>query len=339
MTAGTDRAHEEGRSAMKNTATRLVLSTLGAIACLTTGAMAQSYPTKPIRMLVGFSPGGVADVTARLVGQKMSELMGQSVIVENRPGASGAIATERVATSPPDGYTLLMMTGADTVIPALRAKLPYDLRRDFAPVSLVAIAPFVIVVHRSVPAKNIKELIALARSHPDKLSYGSVGAGSTPHLAGESLKLLGKVSLVHVPYKGGGESAIATASGQVDIGIHSATAAIPLVDAGKLRALAVTSGKRASFMPGLPTVAEAGLPGFERSSWEGILAPAAVSKDAVAYLSGIVAKAVNTPEMRESFRKEGLEPQTNTPEQFGQFISSELDSNARLIRAIGLRTE
>lgn len=302
-------------------------------------ALAQSYPTRPIRMLVGFTVGGVADITARLVAQKLFEPLGQYVVVENRGGASGAIATEKVATSTADGYTLLMMTAADTVIPALRARLPYKLERDLAPVSLVAIAPFVLVIPQSVPARNLKELIALARSRPGKLSYGSVGAGSTPHLAGELLKSMAGVNITHVPYKGGGESVIATASGQVDIGFHSATAALPLLEAGKLRAIAVTSARRASFLPSIPTVDESGLPGFDRSSWEGVLAPAGAPGNVIARLNAAIGKVVHTAEMKDSFRKEGLEPQTNTPEQFAAFIRSELDRNARLIKSIGVKPE
>lgn len=320
----------------------IVRSFAGIVACANlpvADSLAQGYPVRPIRMLVGFTVGGVADVTARLVAQKSSELLGQSVVVENRGGASGAIATEKVATSPADGYTLLMMTAADTVIPALRAKLPYDLERDLAPVSLVAIAPFVLVVPQSVPARTVKELIALARSRPGKLSYGSVGAGSTPHLAGELLKQMAGVDIVQVPYKGGGESVVATASGQVDIGFHSATATLPLLEAGKLRALAVTSAKRASFLPSIPTVAESGLPGYDRSSWEGVLAPAGVPKSTIARLNAAIGKIVDTVEMKESFKREGLEPQTNTPEQFAAFIHGEIAQNARLIKSIGVKPE
>lgn len=302
-------------------------------------SLAQSYPVRPIRMLVGFTVGGVGDITARLVAQKLSEPLGQHVVVENRGGASGAIATERVATSTADGYTLLLMTAAETVIPALRTKLPYQLERDLAPVSLVAIAPFVLVIPQSVPARTVKDLIALARSQPGKLSYGSVGAGSTPHLAGELLKSMAGVRIVHVPYKGGGESVIATASGQVDIGFHSATAALPLVEAGKLRALGVTSAKRASFLPSIPTIAESGLPGFDRSSWNGVLAPAGVPGNIITRLNAAIGKVVNTVEMRESFRREGLEPQTNTPEQFAAFIQGELEKNSKLIKSIGLKAE
>lgn len=315
---------------------------VGIVACtngFVSDSLAQSYPVRPIRMLVGFTVGGVGDIAARLVAQKLSEPLGQSVVVENRGGASGAIATEKVATSTADGYTLLLMTAAETVIPALRTNLPYKLERDLAPVSLVAIGPFVLVVPQSVPARTVKDLIALARSKPGKLSYGSVGAGSTPHLAGELLKSMAGVQITHVPYKGGGESVIATASGQVDIGFHSATAALPLLESGKLRALGVTSAKRASFLPLIPTIAEAGLPGFDRSSWNGVLAPAGVPKNIIARLNAAIGKVVNTVEMKEAFKREGLEPQTSTPEQFAAFIQDELEKNARLIKLIGVKSE
>ena len=304
-------------------------------------AWPQTYPVKPVRMVVGFSPGGVADVTARLLAQKLAEPLGQPVVVENRAGASGAIATERVAASPADGYTLLAMTAADTVIPALRAKLPYDLERDFAPVSLVAIAPFLLVVHPSVPAQNVKELIALARSRPGKLSYGSVGVGSTPHLSAEALKMMAGVDIVHVPYKGGADNVIANATGEVDMVFASIPSLLPLIGSGKprLRPLAVTSTRRASVMPEIPTLGESGLPGYNRSSWVGILTPSATPRDIVVRLSSAIGKAVNAPEMRQAFTRHGLEPQTNTPEQFTAYIQGELAQNSKLIKFIGVSVE
>jgi tripartite-type tricarboxylate transporter receptor subunit TctC len=292
-------------------------------------------------MIVGFSPGGVADVTARLLAQKLAEPLGQPVIVENRPGASGAIATERVATSPADGYTLLAMTAADTVIPSLRTKLPYNLERDLMPVSLVAIAPFLLVVHPSVPAQNVKELIALARQRPGKLSYGSVGVGSTPHLSAEALKMMAKVDIVHVPYKGGADNVIANSTGDVDMVFASIPSLLPLIgtDKPRLRPIAVTSTKRASLMPAIPTLSESGLPGYNRSSWVGILAPAGTPKEIVARLNGAIGKSVNAPDTRQAFIKHGLEPQTNTPEQFAAYIQGELAQNSKLIKFIGVNAE
>lgn len=320
----------------------LSLLAMAVAACFaSSAAQAQTYPVKPVRIVVGFSTGGVTDVTARLVAHKLSETMGQQFIIENRPGAAGAIATERVASAPADGYMLLAPTAADTVTPALRAKLPYNLERDLAAVSLLAIAPFVLVVHPSVPARNVKELIALARAQPGKLSYGSVGVGTTPHLSGEALKVMAKVDILHVAYKGGAENVIANAGGQVDMVFASMPSLLPLIGSGtpRLRPLAVTSGKRASFMPSLPTLSESGVPGYDRSSWVGILAPAAVPKEIVARLNTGFNKVVGAAEMKDAFAKQGLEPQTGSPEQFAAFISAQLVENAKLIQAIGLKPE
>ena len=302
-------------------------------------SLAQSYPVKPIRILLGFPAGSATDLTARTVAQKLSGHLGQPVIVENRTGAGGSIATETVAKSPADGYTLLLMAAADTVQPALRAKLPYDLQRDLAPVSLVTIGALVFVVHPSVPARNVKELIALARSQPGKLSYGSGGAGSSSHLAGELLGLMAKVRFVHVPYRGSPQAAIAAAAGETDMGFPSISGTLPLLGAGKLRALAVTSAKRTSVMPSIPTLNESGLPGYDRSSWYGLLAPAGVPNNIIDRLNAVIGKAVNTPEMVDSFKKQGLEVQTNTPEQFAAFIHGQLMQNAKLVKLAGLKAQ
>ena len=304
-------------------------------------AHSQPWPTKPVRMVVGFSPGGIADVTVRLAAPRLGEALGQQIVVENRPGASGAIATERVATSPADGYTLLAPTAADAVIPVLRAKLPYNLERDLAPVSLMAVAPFVLVVHPSVPARNVKELIALARAQPGKLSYGSVGIGTTPHLSAEALKVMTNVNILHVPYKGGLDNVIANVSGLVDMVFASMPSLMPVLGTGtpRLRALAVTSFKRASFKPELPTLNESGVTGYDRSSWVGVLAPANAPKDVIAKINAALVKVVNAAEVKEAYGKQGLEAQTTTPEQFATFISGQLRENTKLIRAIGLKQE
>jgi tripartite-type tricarboxylate transporter receptor subunit TctC len=302
-------------------------------------ALAQTYPEKPIRVLVGYTAGGATDFTARAVAQRLSEVLRQQVIVINAPGASGSIATARLAASPPDGYTLSIVTGADTIQVALRAKLPYDLERDVAPVSLIVSGAYALVVHPSVPARNVKELVALARSRPDRLSYGSAGIGNSSHLAGELFNLIAKVNTVHVPYKGASESVVATASGEVAMSYPSVSASLPLLNAGKLRAIAVTSTKRASLMPAVPTLAESGLPGYDSSTWYGVSAPAGVSKEIVARLNAAIGNVANTPAMKESFSKQGLEPQTNTPEQFAAFIRSEIAKNARLIKLAGVKAE
>lgn len=315
---------------------------VGIIACISLAgfdSLAQNYPVKPIRMVVGFSAGGITDVLARMVALKLSEPLGQPVIVENRPGASTVIANERVATSPPDGYTLLMMGTSATVLPSLRAKLPYDLERDFAPVSLIAVSPFVLLIHPSVPARNLKQLIALARSQPGKLSYGSVGIGSPPNLMAELFNLMAKVKTVHVPYKGGADAAVALASGQIDIYFSSLPSMLPLLETGKVRSLAVTSVKRLSALPSVPTLDESGLPGYESINWNGVCAPAGVPKAIIARLNAAISKVVNSAEMKESLDKQGMEPQANTPEQFAVFIRGEIEKNARLIKLIGAKAE
>ena len=306
---------------------------MAGIACASlwaSDAPAQTYPAKPIRMLVGYPAGGGTDLIARIVARKLSDNLGQSVVVENRPGASGSIANERATTSPPDGYTLLMVSPSSLPQPMMRAKLTYDFQRDLAPVSLVVIGPYVLVVHTSVPARNVKELIALARAQPGRLNYGSSGLGSAGHLAGELFNMMAKVKLVHVPYKGGSESVIATLSGEVDLGFPSIASVMPLLESGKLRALAVLGAKRASFMPSVPTLDESGLRGYDRSTWYGMLAPAAVPKQIISRLNTVVSEAVNTPEMKAVLIKEGLEPQAYTPEQFAMFIQKEIAQNATL---------
>ncbi len=300
-------------------------------------SFAQSYPVKPIRMVVGFPVGVGSDTTARMVAKKLSEHLGQTVVVENRTGAAGQLATERVATSPADGYTLLMMTSSETIRPALRTNLPYDLERDMAPVSLVAIAPFLLVIHPSVPAHNVKELIAIARSWPGKLSYGSTGVGSTSYLAGELFNSMAKVRIVQVAYKGSTESVVATTSGQIDMSFSVITAVLPLLDTGKIRPLAVTSAKRASLMPSIPTIEESGFPGYNCPTWFGVVAPTGVPKSIIARLNAEIGKAA--PEMEESLNKQGIDVQTNTPEEFAMLIHRDLVQNLKILRTAGVKGE
>ncbi len=312
----------------------------GVMACAGLSAVdswAQSYPVKPIRIVVGYVPGGAVDYTARLVGQKLSESLGQPVVIENRAGSSTAIATERVATSPPDGYTLLLIPTSTAVQSALRTNLPYDLKRDLAPVSLVSVGPFVLVVHPSLPARNVKEFIALARSRPGKLDYGSPGVGSANHLVVELFKLTTKVNLVHVPYKGSGEAVIAAATGEAPVCFSSVAGALPML--GRLRALAVTSAKRVSTLPAVPTLDESGLPGFDYSAWYGVSAPAGVSKDIIMRLNAAIGKIVQLRDVREALNKQGFEPQSGSPEHFGALISREIEQTVKLIQLTGLKVE
>jgi tripartite-type tricarboxylate transporter receptor subunit TctC len=305
------------------------------LACLDAGA--QTYPVKPIRIVVGFAAGSGTDTVARILAQKLSEELGQQVIVENRTGAGGAIATERVATSAPDGYTLLLVTAADTAQPAVRAKLPYNLERDFAPVSLVATGPYVLVVHPSVPARDVKALVALARSQPGRLTYGSSGVGSSSFFAGEMLKAMADVEIVHVPYKGSSLVVVDNAGGNIALSFPGITAAQPMVTSGRLRALGVTGLRRAALMPSTPTIDESGLRGFNKVGWYGISAPAGSSKNIVSQLNAAIVKAGASAEMREALGKQGLEVQTNTSEQFAVIIGSEVAKNGELARKIGLK--
>lgn len=300
-------------------------------------AVAQAYPVKTVRMVVGFTPGGVADAIGRLVAQQLSDALGQPVVVDNRGGASGAIANEMVAKSKPDGYTLLIIGATASVLPSLRTSMPYDVERDLAPISLVATAPFVLTVHPSVPARNVKELIALTRSMPGKLSYGSVGAGSPPHLMGGLFNLMAKADVLHVAYKGGAANATANAGGEIEISYLSIPSLLPLYQAGRLRPLAVTSIKRSSSLPTLPTMDESGLKGYDYANWNGVVGPNGLSKDIVGRLNGILVRVMETAEVKEMLKGLGLEAQTSTPVQFGAYIQNEVKKNAVLIKSLGLK--
>jgi tripartite-type tricarboxylate transporter receptor subunit TctC len=305
----------------------------------TASASAQNYPVKPIRLLFGYTAGGAGDVSARLLAQKLSESLGQNVVVENRPGASGAIADEAVARAPADGYTLLYAAGSTAILPALRAKLPYDVARDFAPVALVVITSFALTLHPSVPAQDVKSLIALARAQPGKLTFSSPGVGSSSHFAAEVFKMMAGVNMLHVPFKGPPEAITAVVSGELDVGFPSVTGALPFLATQRLRALAVSSAARAAQLPAVPTLNEAGLAGYERAGWNGVLAPAGVPRDIITRLNAAIVRAVNLPEIKEAFSKQGLEMQTGTPEQFAAFIRRELAQNAKVVKFAGIRTE
>jgi tripartite-type tricarboxylate transporter receptor subunit TctC len=300
---------------------------------------AQTYPVKPIRMLFGYTAGGAGDVGARMLAQKLAESLGQNVVVENRPGAGGAIADEAVAKSPADGYTLLYAAGSTTILPALRPKLPYNVERDFAPVSMVMITSFALAVHPSVPVRDVKALIALARSQPGKFTFSTPGVGSSAHFAGEVFKMMADVKMLHIPYRGPPEATTALISGEVDINFPSVTGALPFIETGRLKALAVSSAKRSSTLPLVPTLDEAGLTGYERLGWNGVLAPTGVPKEIIARLNAAVVKAVESPDMKQAIVKQGLEAQTGTPEQFAAFIRDQLAQNAKVVKFAGIKTE
>ena len=300
----------------------------------------QQYPAKPVRMVIAFPPGGGTDIVGRIVAQKLSEQWGQQVMPDNRGGAAGQIGTEMVARAPPDGYTMLMgHIAALAILPSLVPKLSYDPSRDFTPVLLVAISPNLLAVHPSLPVRNAKELADLARKRPGELRFASSGAGSLQHLAGELFKLQAKVDMLHVPYKGSGQAVIDLIAGQVDMNFDSVPAVLPHVKSGKLRSLGVTSEKRFSLLPQMPTIAESGLKGFDVSTWWGIVMPANVKPDIVQKVHASTAKLLQAPEVKETMNNVGAEIATSTPEAFGTFIRNERAKYARIIKEANVRLD
>ncbi|HSQ03827.1 MAG TPA: tripartite tricarboxylate transporter substrate binding protein, partial [Burkholderiales bacterium] len=283
-------------------------------------ALAQAYPTKPIRLIAPSSPGSGVDIVARFVGQRLSETIGEQVVIDNRAGAGANLGAEIAARAAPDGYTLFMGTPAHTINPALYRSLTYDILRDFAPITLVTTGQYALVVHPSLAARTVKELIALARARPGQLNYASAGSGNATHLAGELFKSLAKVDIVHVPYKGSGPALIDLVGGQVSLMFSNLTAALPHMKSGKLRALAVTGTQRSATVPDLPTMMEAGVPGYTVTSWYGLLAPAGIRRDLVTRLNAEVRKVMQAPDMKERLAAEGAEPMPSTPEQFSALL-------------------
>ncbi len=295
------------------------------------------YPSKPIRLIVPSAPGGGTDFTARTIGQKLSEAVGQTVIVDNRPGAAGNIGVEIAAKASPDGHTVVMPITSFSINPHLYSNLPFDTVKDFAPVVLAASAPLFLVVTPSLPAKSVSELIALAKSKPGQLNYANSGNGTTAHLAGELFKKMAGVNFVSVPYKGGGPAVIDLIAGHVQVYFSTVPAALAQVQAGRLRGLAVTATKRMNLIPDVPTVAESGLPGFEVVGWFGIFAPAATPRPIIARLNTEINGALRLPEMQKRFAGEGLIPGGGTPEELGGFLRAELAKWGALIKEIGIR--
>lgn len=303
-------------------------------------AFAQVYPSKPIRLIVPFAAGGGNDNVARLVGKRLADSLGQAVVVDNRPGAGGVVGAELAAKSAADGYTLFLGgVGSHAINPNLHQKLPYDPIRDFAPVELLAKAPLILVVHPSVPVHNIAEFIAYARANPGRLNYASNGNGSSSQLAAVMFDSMAGVDMVHVPYKGLSPALTDLLSGRVQLMFSSVVAILPHIKAGRLRGLAVTGAKRLASLPELPTIAEAGLPGYEASSWYGILAPAGTPRDIVVKLNAELAKALDQPEVRASLLAEGAEPAGGSPEQFEAHIRAEKERLGKIIRDANIRME
>jgi tripartite-type tricarboxylate transporter receptor subunit TctC len=315
---------------------------LGGLVAAAAPAYAQTpsatFPTKPVRIVVPLAPGGSTDVLARPVASKLSEVWGQQVIVDNRGGGGTMIGTEIVARAPADGYTLLMVTSAFAVNFSLYDKVPYKFS-DFVPLSNVGQTPNVLAVHPTIPAKNVKELIALLRARPGEMTYSSGGVGGSTHLAGELFKLLAKVDMVHVPYKGGGPAVADLVSGQVMMTFGNLTTVLPFSNAGRVRALAVTSSKRSPALPNLPTMAEAGVPGFEAATWNGLIAPAATPKDIVAKLNADIVKVLNMPDTRAKLASNGLEPIGDTPAAFSAHISNEIARWGKVVKAARIKAE
>ena len=307
---------------------------------LVPSAWGQSYPATPIRVIVAYPAGGANDIVARTVGQKMSELLGQPIVVDNRGGAGGTIGADVAAKSPPDGYTLLMGAGGHTLAPSLYSKLPYDIITDFTPISTAAKSSYMLVLHPSVAAKSVKDLIGLAKASAGTLSYASPGIGTPPHLAAEMFKTMAGVDMIHVAYKGDTPAIADLLGGHVDLGFLAISATVPHVKAGKLKALAVTSLQRTPVMPDMPTVAEAGgLKGYDISTWWGLFAPAGTSSEIVHRLSANMAKIVTLPDIRDRFAALGIEPAANTPEQFALLVKAEVEKFARLAKAAGIKPE
>ena len=320
---------------MKNST--IALAVLAAIAALP--AAAQTYPTRPIRLVVPSSPGGGTDITGRIVANKLSEQLGQPVVVDNRAGAGTIIGIEIAAKAPPDGYTLLMGLSTLAINPSMYAKLPYDALRDLAPISLAVLSPNILTVHPSVPAKTVKEFIALAKAKPGTITFGSAGQATSPHLSGELLKVLAKIDIVHVPFKGSGQSVISSLAGEIAANFPSVPTAIPYIKAGKLRGLGVTMAKRTAALPDVPSIAEAGVPGYEATQWFGMLAPAGTPRPIIDRLNQEMVKLLKSPDVRDRLIADGADPAPTTPEEFGAYIKSETEKWTKVIKAAGIKPQ
>ena len=318
----------------------LATATFAWLALFVSSSHAQTYPAKSLRIIVGQTAGGISDLIARMVAQRFTESFKQTVVVENRAGAAGGIATEMAVKAAPDGYTLLLSSAGPIVInPGLYPRLGYDPQRDLSPIAFIASSPLVLVVHPSVPAKTVTELIELAKSQPDRLSYGSGGNGSPPHLTAELFKSMTGTRMTHVPFKGSAPSVIALVGGQVDLSFSTVAVTLPQVRAGRIRALAVTSQQRTASVPQLPTMAEAGLPGFESQQWFALFGPAALSKDIITRLNAEVARWLETPDVRARLATEGAETGKLSLDQFAAFIRTDAARWLKVIRASGATAE
>jgi tripartite-type tricarboxylate transporter receptor subunit TctC len=310
-------------------------------ACLAAGsALAQSYPSKAVRLIIPAPPGSAPDILSRLIGQKLSESWGQPVVIDNILGAGGNIGTERVAKAAPDGYTLLFNTiGPIAVNISMYDKLPFDPVKDFAPITLVAKVPNILVVHPAVPVRSVEELIAYARKNPGKLRYGSPGSGTSNHLSAELLNTMTGISMLHIPYKSSAQMTTDVMGGQVEVVFHNAPVLLPHVKSGALRGLAVTSLQRLASVPELPTMAESGVPGYEVTAWFGFLAPAGTPQAVISKVHADVAKAIAMPDVRERMTAQAAEPIGSTPQEYASFIAAEIAKWSKIVKASGAKVE
>src|SRR5262245_3754136 len=318
---------------------------IGALCCLLltcvwgSDIVAQTYPNRPIRILVGFTPGGTTDVIARIVAQKMSESLGHTVLIDNRPGAGANIAAELAAKAPPDGYTTLAVNPGLAISATLYARLGYSASRDLAPVARMADSSHLLIVHPSLPVRSVKDLIALARAKPGLLSFSSAGVGNADHFAGELFKTMARVDIVHVPYKGGAQAAQDTVAGQVSMYFSGILVGLPLAKAGRVRALAVATRTRSPIAPDIPAIAESGLPDYEMVLWNALFVPAATPREIVGRLNAEILKALQSPDVREKLIGVGAVASASSPEELGAYLKKEIEKFGKIVRATGLKIE
>jgi tripartite-type tricarboxylate transporter receptor subunit TctC len=316
------------------------VATALACAAMSGSLHAQAYPSKPIRWIVPFPPGGGTDVISRALAQKLTEAWGQQVVADNRPGSGGTIGLAAAAKLPADGYNIVLGQLANVAIaPALYAKLPYDPIKDFTPVTLALTSPLILVAHPSLPAKNVKELIALAKAKPDSVTFGSPGNGTTGHLGTEIIKTAGGVKMTHIPYKGASPAFTGLLSGEISVYMSSIQPAIPMLNAGRVRALGVTSAKRMATLPNVPTISESGLPGYEVTNWYGVMMPAGVPKEVLTKIHAELVKILKMPDVQQRFQAEGGDTTSNTPEQFAAFIKTEITKWSKAVRESGAKVD
>ncbi|MDB5878124.1 MAG: transporter substrate-binding protein [Variovorax sp.] len=328
------------RRSFTATATAALLATAGLAGTLTGGsAFAQSFPTKPITIVVPASPGGAIDLAARLIGQKMTEAWGQAVVIDNRAGATGIIGTDLVAKSAPDGHMLVLVASSHAINPSMVNKLPFDTVKSFEPVALTHVVPLVLIISPELPVKSVQELIAYGKANPGKLTFASSGNGGAPHFSGELFKSMAGIEMTHIPYKGSTLAHPDLISGRTSLMFDTVAAANVQIKAGRFRALAVTTAKRSSVLPDVPTMQEAGVAGYETSTWGGLLAPAGTPKATVAKLNAEVNKILAMPDVRKTLQDNGIEPGNRSPQQFGDFIGTEMVKWSKVAKDAGIRPE